>query len=43
MGILFLLLEKESHFVRFHAMQSTITFLAITIIDIIFGAIPFFG
>ncbi|EHR79406.1 membrane protein [Thermococcus litoralis DSM 5473] len=42
-GILFLLLEKESDFVRFHAMQSTITFLAITVIDIIFGAIPFFG
>jgi uncharacterized membrane protein len=42
-GILFLLIEKESEFVRFHAMQSTITFLAIFVINIILGSIPFIG
>ncbi|NJE84426.1 DUF4870 domain-containing protein [Thermococcus sp. CX2] len=34
-GIIFLVLEKESDFVRFHAMQSTITFLGINIIQIV--------
>lgn len=42
-GILFLLLEKESDFVRFHAMQSTITFLGIMIVSFILGFIPFLG
>lgn len=37
-GILFLLLEKENKFVRFHAMQSLITFLSLFIIEIFFGA-----
>jgi uncharacterized membrane protein len=31
-GIVFLMVEKKSNFVRFHAMQSTITFLGIFII-----------
>ena len=38
-GVLFLLLEKKSEFVRFHAMQSTIVFLAVLVISLI----PFFG
>ncbi|MCD6373020.1 MAG: DUF4870 domain-containing protein [Thermococcus sp.] len=42
-GIIFLLLEKDSYFVRFHAMQSTITFLGITVLEIILGFIPFVG
>ncbi|AHF79778.1 DUF4870 domain-containing protein [Thermococcus paralvinellae] len=42
-GIIFLLLEKESEFVRFHAMQSTITFLGIFIIQRILAFIPFLG
>jgi len=42
-GIIFLLLEKDSNFVRFHTMQSTITFLAITVVGIILRLIPFFG
>ena len=42
-GIIFLILEKDSYFVRFHAMQSTITFLGITILEIIFGFIPVIG
>ncbi len=36
-GILFLLLEKESKFVRFHAMQSTVTFLSLVILQWILG------
>jgi len=42
-GIIFLLLEKDSDFVRFHAMQSTITFLGLTILAIIFKVIPLIG
>ncbi|WP_048150382.1 DUF4870 domain-containing protein [Palaeococcus ferrophilus] len=42
-GIALLLLEKESKFVRFHAMQSTIIFLGIIVLQIILGIIPFLG
>ncbi|AIF69821.1 membrane protein [Palaeococcus pacificus DY20341] len=42
-GIIFLLAEKESDFVRFHAMQSTITFLGLFIINLVLGFIPFLG
>ncbi|MEM1671593.1 MAG: DUF4870 domain-containing protein [Archaeoglobaceae archaeon] len=38
-GIIFLIIEKESSFVRFHAMQSTITFLSLVILNWIIGAI----
>jgi uncharacterized membrane protein len=39
-GIVFLLLEKENRFVRFHAVQSIFVFGALNIIGIIFGWIP---
>lgn len=42
-GIIFLILEKESQFVRFHAMQSIVVFGAITVVDIILSFIPFIG
>lgn len=42
-GIIFLLIEKESKFVRFHAMQSTILFGGIFIINIALGFIPLVG
>ncbi|MEM0202685.1 MAG: DUF4870 domain-containing protein [Archaeoglobaceae archaeon] len=50
-GIVFLLIEKESRFVRFHAMQSTVTFLSLFILQWILGFLaitifilaPFFG
>ena len=42
-GILFLLVEKKSSFVKFHAMQSTITFLSLFVISILFGWIPIIG
>ena len=31
-GIIFIIVEKENEFVRFHAMQSIVTFLPLTII-----------
>jgi uncharacterized membrane protein len=42
-GIVFLVLEKENKFVRFHAMQSLATFLAFFIILFIVGMIPLIG
>jgi uncharacterized membrane protein len=42
-GILFLVLEKDNKFVRFHAMQSIVTFLALFVISMVFGIIPFLG
>ena len=41
-GIIFLILEKKNHFVRFHAMQSLITFAGLTVIIIIVGIIFIF-
>ena len=42
-GIIFLIIEKENKFVRFHAMQSLVTFLPLSIISYIVGIIPFIG
>ena len=42
-GIVLLLLEKESYFVRFHAMQSTVTFLFFTVAIKVFEFIPIIG
>ena len=46
-GIFFLLFEKKNKFVRFHAMQSTITFLGLWILSVIltlvFAPIPIIG
>ena len=42
-GIIFLIVEKESRFVKFHAMQSTITFLGVFVILVVFGWIPLLG
>ncbi|RZN34334.1 MAG: DUF4870 domain-containing protein [Methanophagales archaeon ANME-1-THS] len=42
-GIVFLILEKENKFVRFHAWQSIATFLPLWIIGLIFTWIPFIG
>lgn len=42
-GIVFLVVEKKSHFVKFHAMQSTITFLGLFVISLILGWIPVIG
>lgn len=42
-GLVFLVLEKQSSYVRFHAYQSTILFLAISITGFILGFIPLIG
>ena len=42
-GLVFILIEKENKFVRFHAMQSIIVFAAINIIWIPLQFIPFIG
>jgi uncharacterized membrane protein len=42
-GIVFLIIEKENKFVRFHAWQSIFTFAAITIVQIILSFIPIIG
>jgi uncharacterized membrane protein len=42
-GIIFLVIEKENKFVRFHAWQSIFTFAPITIIQIILSFIPIIG
>ena len=41
--MLFLLLEKENKFVRFHAMQSLVVFLALFIISGVISWIPIMG
>jgi uncharacterized membrane protein len=42
-GIIFLLIEKDNKFVRFHAWQSIFVFGAYTILALVFGWIPFIG
>lgn len=42
-GIVFLLIEKKSAYIRFHAMQSTLVFGAILLLNIILGIIPVLG
>jgi uncharacterized membrane protein len=42
-GVIFLVVEKENRFVRFHAMQSTLVFAGIVVIDILVNMVPFLG
>lgn len=42
-GIIFLLVEKQSKFVRFHAMQSTMVFGGIFVANFALGFIPILG
>ncbi|MGM0611711.1 MAG: DUF4870 domain-containing protein [Thermodesulfobacteriota bacterium] len=42
-GIVFLLLEKENQFVRFHAMQSFVVFLVLFVLSLVLGWIPIVG
>ncbi len=45
-GLVFLLIEQENKFVRFHAMQSIVTFGSIMVVSIvlsIIGLIPYLG
>ncbi len=42
-GLIFILIEKENKFVRFHAMQSIIVFGALTVANFILSWIPVIG
>lgn len=42
-GLIFLLIEKDSKFVKFHAIQSLVVFGAYTVLVIILQFIPFVG
>jgi uncharacterized membrane protein len=42
-GLIFLLLEQKNAFVRFHALQSLVTFLALFIGSAVIGLIPVLG
>gem|GEM_PF-290582 len=42
-GVVLLLVEKKSKFVRFHAMQSTILFGGLFVVNIALGFIPLLG
>ncbi len=42
-GLVFILIESESKFVRFHALQSIYVFGVITVAAIILGSIAFLG
>ncbi len=42
-GLVFFLIEKDSKFVKFHAMQSIVTFGAISVASIVLSWIPVIG
>jgi uncharacterized membrane protein len=42
-GIIFLLVEKKDRFVRFHAMQSAITFLGVLVAHFVLIGLPLVG
>lgn len=42
-GIIFYLIEKENKFVRFHAMQSIVTFGSLSVLGFILPFIPIVG
>lgn len=42
-GLVFILIERENKFVRFHAFQSIVVFGALTIASIILSLIPVIG
>ena len=42
-GLVFILIERENKFVRFHAMQSIIVFGAITVVGFVLGWVPVIG
>ena len=42
-GIIFLVVEKEDRFVRFHAMQSTLLFIGLVLLNVVLNVVPFLG
>ena len=42
-GVIVILVERRDSFVRFHAMQSTLLFIGIVLIDILLQMVPLLG
>ncbi len=42
-GIVMFAIERDNRFVKFHALQSFVVFLGLTIINMLVGVIPFIG
>ena len=42
-GIVFLIIEQKDHYVRFHALQSIVTFGALTVAAVLLGWMPYIG
>ena len=42
-GIIILVMERENKTVRFHALQSTLWFMLLSVARVVAGWIPFFG
>ncbi|MGZ9583425.1 DUF4870 domain-containing protein [Paenibacillus marinisediminis] len=42
-GIIFLILEKNNRFIKFHAMQSLLVFGGLFVLNIVLGFIPILG
>ncbi|MFW6109979.1 MAG: DUF4870 domain-containing protein [Patescibacteria group bacterium] len=42
-GIIFLVMEKEDDFVRFHAMQSIVVSVALLLVSVVLGIVPILG
>lgn len=42
-GIIFLVVEKQNRYVRFHAMQSTLLFLGLVLLNVVLNIIPLLG
>jgi uncharacterized membrane protein len=42
-GIFFLVVERQSDFVRFHAMQSTLVFVGLFVLSIVVRIVPLLG
>ena len=42
-GLVFLIVEPKNSFVRFHALQSLVTFLGLFIISFVVGLVPVLG
>lgn len=42
-GIIFLILEKQSRYVKLHAVQSIVVFASLVVLSILFSVIPIIG
>lgn len=42
-GVLFLLIERKNQYIRYHAMQSTLVFGGIFLLQIVLGIVPILG